>query len=116
MRRRSYKLFIEDILSAINKVEDYIKDLTYEEFLNDNMRIDAVVRNLEIIGEAAKYVPADIKEQYADIPWKRMMGLRNIVVHEYFGIDFSIIWNIASINMPELKPEIELLLKNKDIY
>lgn len=112
MRRKNHKLFIEDILGAVDKIERYIEDLSYEKFLKNDMVVDAVVRNLEVIGEAAKNIPEDTKKQYPDIPWKRIIGLRNIAVHEYFGIDLSIVWEIITSNLPETKPKILTMLKN----
>ena len=75
--------------------------------------MDAVIRNLEIIGEAAKNIPMRIRDKYPEVPWKRMIGLRNIVVHEYFGIDTHIIWRIAIYNIPETKPSILSMYKNE---
>lgn len=110
--KRTYKMFIEDILEAMNKIERYIKDLDYEEFARNEMVVDAVIRNLEVIGEASKNVPESVRERYSEIPWKRMIGLRNIAIHEYFGIDLSIIWEIITKNIPETRSMIEKLLKN----
>jgi uncharacterized protein with HEPN domain len=75
------------------------------------MAVDAVIRNLEIIGEAAKNLPQDIKDKYPDVPWKRMIGLRNIAVHEYFGVDLSIIWEVVTKNLPETKGKIVEILE-----
>lgn len=105
--KRSNKLFIEDIIESIDKIEDYIKDMSYEEFIDEQMVIDAVIRNLEVIGEAAKNLSDDIKNKYKNIPWKRIIGLRNIVIHGYFGIDLSIIWEIVTKNLQDIKPNIE---------
>jgi len=74
MKRRNYKLFVEDIVDAMNKIERYIKDLTYETFIKNDMAVDAVVRNMEIIGEASKNLPEDVTADYPDIPWKRMIS------------------------------------------
>ncbi|MBT9165265.1 MAG: hypothetical protein DDT22_01312 [candidate division WS2 bacterium] len=76
------------------------------------MIIDAVLRNLEVIGEASRKIPEEIKEQYPHIPWKRMISLRNITIHEYFGIDPNIIWVIITQNLPGLKTDIEILFQN----
>ena len=73
--------------------------------------VDAVIRNLEIIGEAAKNIPGEVREKHPEIFWKRMIGLRNITIHEYFGVDLNIIWEIISKNLPETKPKIEAMLK-----
>lgn len=109
--KRSNKLFIEDILDATTKIEKYTKDLSYEDFVKNQMIIDAVVRNLEIIGEAARNIPKSIQKKYKDVPWNRMIGLRNIVIHGYFGIDLSIIWEIITKNLPETKPSLLKILK-----
>jgi uncharacterized protein with HEPN domain len=76
------------------------------------LTVDAVIRNLEIIGEASKNIPPDIRSGYPDIPWGRMMGLRNIVSHKYFGIDLSIIWQIVTVNLLETKPLIERMIED----
>ncbi len=110
MNERTYRLFIEDILEAIEKIERYLEGLAYEAFVKNEMVVDAVIRNLEIIGEASRNIPEEVRDIYPDIPWKRMIGLRNIVVHEYFGVDLSIIWDIINRNLPETKPEITAML------
>ncbi len=86
MKRRTYRLYIEDILASMNKIEKCISGLTYDAFEKNEMVVDAVIRNLEIIGEAAKNIPEEIREKHSEIPWKRMMGLRNIMIHDYFGL------------------------------
>lgn len=114
MRRRTYQLFVEDILEAMDKIERYIKGLTYEMFVKNEMVIDAVLRNLEIIGEASGNIPEDTREKYLDIPWRRMIGLRNIAIHKYFGVDLGIIWEIITRNLPETKPKVTAMLKSFD--
>lgn len=112
--KRNYKLFIEDILEAMNKIEEYIKGLSYEDFTEKEMVEDAVIRKMEIIGEAAKNVPENIKAQYKNIPWKKMVGLRNLTIHEYFGVDLSIIWEIVTKNIPAAKPDIQKVLEDME--
>jgi len=112
MKDRPYKLFLEDIISSIVKVERYTRDMSFDGFQDDSLTVDAVIRNLEIIGKATKNVPPDIRSGYPDIPWGRMMGLRNIVSHKYFSIDLSIIWQIVTVNLPETKPLIEGMIKD----
>ncbi len=114
MKKKPCGLFVEDILEAMNKIERYLKGTTYETFAGSEMVVDAVIRNLEIIGEAARNISADAKGKYADIPWKRMIGLRNIVIHEYFGVDLSIIWEIVTRNLPQTKPQLIVMLKGLD--
>ena len=112
MKRKNHKLHLEDILEAVEKIQRYTEGLTYDIFLKNDMAVDAVIRNLEIIGEAAKNLAQDIKDKYPDIPWKRMIGLRNIAVHEYFGVDLSIIWEVVTKNLPEAKAKIVEALKD----
>ena len=112
MKGRTHKMFVEDILEAMNKIERYLKGLTYEMFVKNDIVVDAVARNLEIIAEASSNIPEDVKGKYLYIPWKRMIGLRNIVIHEYFGIDLSIIWEIVTKNLPETKPQIIAMLNS----
>lgn len=87
MKGWPHPLFLEDMLSSIQKIEDYIGGMSFKDFQSDSRTVDAVLGNLEIIGEASKNIPPEIREGYPDIPWGRMAGLRNIVSHEYFGID-----------------------------
>ena len=112
MKNRPYKLFLEDIVGSIQKINKYIKDISFEAFQDDSLIVDAVLRNLEIIGEASRNIPPEIRSAYPDIPWGRMMGLRNIVSHEYFGIDLSIIWRIITLNLPETEPLIEKMIQD----
>jgi len=111
MKRRTGKLFVEDILEAIDKIKRHIEGLTYETFVKNELVIDAVIRNLEIIGEASRNLPEDVRKKYPEIPWGRMIGLRNIIIHEYFGVDLAIIWEIITKNLPETKPKIVAMLK-----
>lgn len=103
---KRYMLYISDIIESMNKIETYIKGIDYDSFCCNQMMIDAVVRNLEIIGEASKKVPDEIKLNYPEVPWRQMIGLRNILIHEYFGIDESIIWQIITKNFKETKPKV----------
>lgn len=103
---RDYKLYLDDILEAVKRIERYTKGTTFARLKNDSLKIDGVVRNLEIIGEAAKNIPADIKDRHPDIEWKKMAGLRDILAHEYFGIDLDILWDIIKNKLPDLKKKI----------
>lgn len=106
MSKREWKILFEDILECIDKIENYIKGLDFEDFSTTPMVIDAVVRNIEIIGEASKNVPDEVKERHSQIPWRKMAGIRNRIVHEYFGVDISIIWFIISQELAPLKKEL----------
>ena len=96
MSSREPNLLVEDIIESSNKILEYTQDLSYEEFTKDSKTIDAVIRNFEIIGEAANRLPEHFKEKYPSIDWHRIRGFRNRIVHDYFGIDYSIVWEIKS--------------------
>ena len=100
-------LFLKDIINAINKIFNYTEKMTKEEFKNDDLTIDAVLRNIEIIGEEANNLSEEIYNENKHVPWGKMIGLRNIVIHEYFGVDLNIIWHVITVNLPETKPKIE---------
>lgn len=90
--KREYLDYIDDIIDAINECLEFTEDMDYEEFIKDNKTVKAVIRNLEIIGEAAGKIPEEIKKEYSEIEWNKIMGMRNKLIHEYFGVDNKIIW------------------------
>lgn len=110
--KRDYNLYLEDILNCIDKIEKYTKDKTFEDFCSDEKTIDAVIRNLEIIGEASKKIPKSIKSKNPEIPWDLMEGMRNILIHEYFGVKLDIIWKTIKEKLPQLKVKIKDLINN----
>jgi uncharacterized protein with HEPN domain len=107
MSKRDFRLYFEDILESTKKIEGYIANLTYDDFVKDNKTIDAVVRNLETIGEAAKQIDEETKKKYDDIPWREIVDFRNRIIHGYFVIDYEIIWQIISKDLPDLKQKVE---------
>lgn len=112
-RKRRDKDFLLDINEALTLISLYTKGLTYRKFLADRKAQDAVVRNLEVTGEASKNVTAEFKAKYPDIPWKKMSGLRDKLIHFYFGIDYNIVWNIAKKELPKLRKQIKEILKQE---
>lgn len=102
MSKREPKLLISDILESAYKILDYTAGLSFEEFTKDNKTVDAVVRNFEIIGEAANRLPEEFKDRFPEIDWHRVRGFRNRIVHDYFGIDYSIVWVIKEIFLPQM--------------
>ena len=96
MSRRNPNLLIEDIIDSTNKIIAYTKGMTYDEFIKDNKTVDAVIRNFEIIGEATNRLPDTFKEQYPNINWHKIRGFRKRIVHDYMGIDYSIVWEIKN--------------------
>jgi len=103
-------LCIKDILESIEMIEMYVGDKNYDEFIQNQITSDAVVRRLEIIGEASKNIPKNIREKHRIIPWRKIIGMRNRITHAYFVIDLEIVWNIIKEELPELKLEIERIL------
>ncbi|MEM7548167.1 MAG: DUF86 domain-containing protein [Bacteroidota bacterium] len=104
---RSLELLVEDILDCIKKIEKYTEGLSFKNFLKDDKTIDAVVRNFEIIGEASSRIPEEVKKDYPNINWIRIKGFRNVIIHEYFGVDYEILWNIKQEYIPTLKNSIQ---------
>jgi uncharacterized protein with HEPN domain len=109
MSRRAAPLLIEDIWEAIEKIERYVSGLEHDAFIRDEKTVDSVVRNLEIIGEAANRIPENIRAQYSDIEWRKIIGLRNRIVHDYFSIDVEIVWEIVQRDLPLFKSKIALI-------
>ncbi len=110
MKKRTVKLFLEDINEFISLIEKYIEGLDYKKFCENQMVIDAVLRNLELIGEASKNIPEEVKSRFSDLPWPEMIGLRNIAAHGYFKIDLEIIWDIITKDIPESKKQLKKIL------
>ncbi|GAH59966.1 unnamed protein product, partial [marine sediment metagenome] len=92
---RERKAYLKDILEAIRKIENYTKNISFNDFVRDELIKDAVVRNLEIIGEAVKNIPDDVKNKRPEVEWKKIAGLRDILIHAYFGIDDEIVWDVV---------------------
>jgi len=111
MSKRSPLLLLEDILDACVKIQSYTRNLAFEEFKENEMIIDAVIRNFEIIGEAANRLPDDFKDAHPEIDWHRIRGFRNRIVHDYFGVDLAILWKIKNENLPNLIKQIQYLLE-----
>jgi uncharacterized protein with HEPN domain len=107
---RQWRLFVADIVEAVAAIDDYTAGLTQEEFFGDRLRLDAVIKNLAVIGEAAGRVPADITETNPQIPWSRLRSMRNVVVHEYFGIDHEVLWGTVTDDLKPLVPLLTALL------
>jgi uncharacterized protein with HEPN domain len=112
MSKREYQLYLQDILDCIDKIETYTTGMSFEAFDKDAKTIDAVVRNIEIIGEAARNIPKDLVTQTPEIPWRRMSDTRNRVLHEYFGVDTKILWQTITEDLPPLKEQIKHLLES----
>ncbi|MFC1718064.1 DUF86 domain-containing protein [Candidatus Poribacteria bacterium] len=112
--KRDHRLYLDDILEAIGKIERYTEGLNIDQFRDDDKTFDAVIRNFEIIGEAVKHIPPDIREKAPDIPWKAMAGMRDKLIHEYFGVRFDVVWDTIRKRFPEVKLLVTAILKQMD--
>jgi uncharacterized protein with HEPN domain len=107
MPRRDPHLLLEDIRSALARIERYTTGMQREQFLVDEKTIDAVVRNLEIVGEAVRWLPDEFKRGYVAVPWGQVAGLRNRIVHDYFGLDLEIIWQVLQTSLREFRQQVD---------
>ena len=109
-----YTLYLRDIIEAMESIERFIEGMNFEDFVADDKTVSAVLRKLEIIGEAAKHIPSHIRERYDDVPWKQMAGMRDKLIHFYFGVDYELVWRTVTVRIPEIKKRlIEILSELK---
>lgn len=107
MKKRDYRDYLQDILSSINDIVSFTENMTFDSFKEDKKTMYAVTRCIEVLGEAAKKIPKSIRDKYPSVPWKEMVGMRNKMIHEYFGVDVKILWQTVKGDIPSLKPLIQ---------
>lgn len=114
MSEREARAFIQDMLEAARRILDYTRGMAYANFRQDYKTQDAVLRNLEVLGEAAKNVPDDVYGQYPGLPWKEMAGTRDRLIHHYFGVNLDIVWGIIELELPGVVAELKTILEQGD--
>lgn len=107
---REWRLRVEDILESIGKIQDYTSGMGFEAFAWDERTVDAVLRHLGVIGEAANHLPASVRRRHPDLPWEAMRAMRNFVIHEYFGVSKEILWKTLLDDLPPLVPALQRML------
>jgi uncharacterized protein with HEPN domain len=112
MSRREPELLLGDIIDSIQKIKNYTNGMSSKEFFGDDKTLDAVIRNFEIIGEAANRMPEEIRDNFNDVNWHRIRGFRNRIVHDYMGIDYEIVWEIIVNDLEELQQQIQHIIDN----
>jgi uncharacterized protein with HEPN domain len=109
---RNLRLYLKDILVAMEAIEEFVEGIEFDEFKQDDRTSSAVIRKFEIIGEATKQVPEDIRQQYPQVPWKEMAGMRDKLMHFYFGVDYNLVWQAIKYRVPQIKPVIRQILED----
>ena len=110
--KKDYKLYLKDIAEAMESIEQFVKGVTFDDFVKDDKTASAVIRKFEIIGEATKQIPDEIRQEYPTIPWKEMAGMRDRLIHFYSGVDYKLVWDTIKNRLPQVKPLIKKILEN----
>lgn len=114
MKKRDYRDYLQDILDSTKDINSFIANMDFGNFSKDKKTINAVIRSIEVIGEAAKNIPQSVRDKYPSVPWKKMAGMRDKMIHEYFGVDIEILWKTVKEDIPSVKPSMEGLLKKRE--
>ena len=109
--KREYRDYLVDVFQAIEKIEQFTRGMTFDDFKDDTKTLFAVIRALEIIGEAVKKIPLAVKVKYKEIPWKEISGMRDKLIHEYFGVNIKVVWRTVKEDIPGIKPSIHGMIE-----
>lgn len=101
-KERDISDYLDDIRNAIEEIGEFIQGMTFEEFKKDKKTLNAVIRSLEVLGEATKHIPDEFRRKHSDIPWSRMAGMRDVLIHDYMGVDLKTVWKVAVERLPEV--------------
>ena len=112
--KRNRKLYLKDIFTAMESIEKFVEGMSFEEFVQDDKTTSAVIQKFEVIGEATKQIPEEMRQKYPQIPWKEMAGMRDRLIHFYFGVDYKLVWETAKRRIPQVKSLIEEMLKKHE--
>ena len=112
--KRNYTLYLQDILVCIEKIDEFVGNMDYEEFVEDDKTSSAVVRKLEIMGEAAKNIPQELRQNYKEIQWSDIAKMRDKIIHFYFGVDYEIVWKVIKERLPVLKLQLKQKLMEEE--
>lgn len=104
MKKRDYRDYVDDILDSVNDVDNFVGEMEFKDFKEDKKTINATIRSIEVIGEASQKIPEHLKSKFSGIPWDKMAGMRNKLIHEYFGVDIEILWQTIKEDLQSLKP------------
>ncbi|MFX0097854.1 MAG: DUF86 domain-containing protein [Candidatus Hodarchaeota archaeon] len=114
-KKRNIMLFFTDMIEAIDNIMTYTLNMDYDEFMKDRKTKDAVVRNLEVIGEAVKNLPKETRKKYSEVNWKAVSGMRDKLIHEYFGVSYQIVWETIKTDLPLFASQIKIIMQNEGL-
>jgi uncharacterized protein with HEPN domain len=114
-KEREIADYLDDIIIAMTDIEEFTHGMSFDLFSRDKKTVNAVIRSLEVLGEATKHIPSSFRKKYPDIPWNKMAGMRDVLIHDYMGVDLMTVWKVSQERLPELKPLFERLDLTKDL-